>query len=99
MKLLKITLPTGVEQLVPNNPKNKKYWELRQRKVGAERSQKYKIEEVEVDDAEALEIGFGVPNVKAKPKVDSNELMAGVMAQNAQLIALLTAKEETKTKK
>jgi len=99
MKLLKITQPGGLEQLVPSNAKNRNYWELRKKKVGSKRAAEYKIEEVEIDEEEALKFGFGVPSAKPKPKVNANDMMAQVMAQNAQLIQLLTEQKSDPKKK
>ena len=99
MKLLKITQPGALEQLVPSNTKNRNYWELRKKKVGSKRALEYKIEEVEIEEEEALKLGFGVPSAKPKPKVNANDMMAQVMAQNAQLIQLLTEQKSEPKKK
>lgn len=94
-KALKITKPNGVEQYIPNNPTNKNHHEQKKRYCSREKQAKYLIEDVELTLQEAAELGFSEAIMKLNPSKKSeaqqtNETLAALLKQNAELIAALT---------
>ncbi len=110
MKLIKVTEVKGSVNFYPHNRQNLQFYTNKKESLSKEKKEKYQVEEVELTEDEAKELGFfeGVQTIQKK--VTTTDLMQQMMEQNAQmakqnaqLIALLSEKngvsETPKTKK
>lgn len=111
-KLLKITLPKGDVNYIPNNSINREFHNERKRNVIREKQEKYLIEEVELSVEEAAAIGvaeaiqiLNPPKAKKSTQLDNtNTTIELLLQQNKMLMARLEAlegssSEEKPTKK
>jgi hypothetical protein len=101
LKVLKITKPSGVEQYVPLNPTNKNHHEQKKRYCSREKQAKYLIEEVLLSWQDAAELGFSEAINKLNPPKkteaqQTNDTLAALLKQNAELIAALTGAKKSK---
>ena len=101
-KLLKITNVRGEVNYFPLNRTNKQFHETYKRSLNSEKREKYKVEEVELTTEEAAALGIGEahailypPTRKGQPNAANNNIMEMLIAQNAKLMEMLEAKNET----
>lgn len=101
LKVLKVTLPRGTTQFIPFNTANLTHHQQKKRFCSREKQEKYLIEEVTLSWEEAAELGFSEAIQKLSPPKkteaqQTNETLAALLKQNAELIAALTGAKTAK---
>lgn len=94
-KVLKITLPNGVSQIIPDNAKNRKFHVTKKSSVSREKQARYFIEPQELSLDEAAELGiYEAYARKNPPKVveqkSQTQILMELIKQNQVLIEQLT---------
>ena len=108
-KQLKITNSRGVVTFIPNNTMNRQHHDEHYRALTAAKKEKYKIQEVELELDEAVEIGIAEAIQIKRPPVRKGQVVANagndavmkmLVEQNQKLMEMLEAKnEQANTKK
>ena len=96
--LLKITRPNGVTDYVPDNKANFDFHKSRKSFCSREKQARYLIERVTLTEQEAAAIGFIKPSNKPVQRVTTQDTLAALLAQNAELIKALTADKQSAKK-
>jgi hypothetical protein len=94
--LLKITRPNGVTDYVPDNKANLDFHKSKKSFCTREKQARYLIERVTLTEQEAAELGFVKPSNKPVQRVTTQDTLAALLAQNAELIKVLTGEKQAK---